>query len=154
VKERFGKSVATHKRAMVKEQPTARAMIEMMMLIYRNERGDDGSLHRLNFLSLTNNPYDPMFNPDIRPERPAAMLKRIMSRYGFFDEAAMRLLEFAIPLNDLVEFVHEVRNYEDELPASEVEGINVMTIHKSKGLEFEHLIVLDRLGRRKSDKST
>ncbi len=154
VKERFGKPIATHKRAMVKEQPTARAMIEMMRLIYCNERGDDGSLHRLNFLYLTNSPYDPRFNPDIQLERPAAMLKKIMSRYDFFDEAAMKLLEFSIPLNDLVEFVHEVQNYEDELPASEVEGINVLTIHKSKGLEFEHLIVLDRLGREKNDTSS
>ncbi len=154
LKERFGKAVATHKRAMVKEQPTARAMIEMMRLIYRNHRGEDGSLHRLSFLSLTNRPYDPEFNPDIDLERPAAMLKKIMNRYGFFDEAAMKLLEFSIPLNDLVEFIHEVEGYEDELPASEVEGINVLTIHKSKGLEFEHLIVLDRLGRGKNDTSS
>ena len=154
VKERFEKPVATHKRAMVKEQPTARAMIELMRLIYCNVKGWDGSLHRLNFLSLTNRPYDPQFYPDIDLQRPAAMLKKIMNRYGFFDEAAMKLLEFSIPLNDLVEFIHEVESYEDELPASEVEGINVLTIHKSKGLEFEHLIVLDRLGRGKSDNSS
>ena len=154
VKERFGKEIATHKRALVKEQPTARAMIEMMRLIYCNERGEEGSLHRLNFLSLTNSPYDPQFNPDIQLERPAVMLKKIMGRYGFFDEAAMKLLEFSIPLNDLVEFVYEVQNYEDELPPGDIEGINVLTIHKSKGLEFEHLIVLDRLGRGRNDTSS
>ncbi|BBG65298.1 ATP-dependent DNA helicase pcrA [Hydrogenimonas sp.] len=154
VKERFGRDIATHKRAKVSEQPTAGAMIEMMRLLLCLERGEDGSLHRLNALTLAGRPYDPKFKPEVKMGRPAEMLKQMMDRYGFFDEAAMKLLEFAIPLNDLVEFVYEIERYEDELPPGEVEGINVLTIHKSKGLEFEHLIVLDRLGSSRSDTSS
>ncbi|WP_456402095.1 RecB-like helicase [Hydrogenimonas sp.] len=154
VRERFGKPIATHKRAKVTEQPTAKAMIELMRLALCEERGEDGSLHRLNFLSLVGRPYDREFGPQIVVDRPARMLREIMERYRLFDEAAMKLLEFAIPLHDLVEFCHEVERYEEELPPGEREGINVLTIHKSKGLEFDHLIVLDRLGRGKSDTSS
>ena len=153
VKERFGREIATHKRAKVAEQPSARAMIELMRLIYARNRGQEGTLHRLNFLALTGRPYDPEFMPDIPDGRPAKMIRTMMERYALHDEAAMKLLEFSIPLHDVTEFVHEVAHYEEELPPREVAGVNVLTIHKSKGLEFEHLIVLDRLGRGKSDTS-
>ncbi|WP_201352707.1 RecB-like helicase [Hydrogenimonas urashimensis] len=151
IRERFGKEIATHKRAKVSEQPSAKAMIELMRLLYARLRGKEGSLHRLNFLTLIGRPYDPDFEAEIPLDRPAKMIKTMMERYALFDEAAMKLLEFAIPLHDLVEFIHEIDHYEEELPPREVRGINVLTIHKSKGLEFEHLIVLDRLGRSKSD---
>ncbi len=151
IKERFGKEIKTHKRVKVTQQPTAKAMIEMMKLVLSIERGGDGALHRLNFLSLIGRAYDPGFMPDIRKGRPAFMLKQIMQKYSFFDEAAMKLLEFSIPLNDIWEFVDEVESYDEELPAGRIEGINVLTIHKSKGLEFDHLIVMDRLGKSGSD---
>ncbi|WP_456449122.1 RecB-like helicase [Hydrogenimonas sp.] len=151
--EKFGKEIATHKRAKVVEQPSAKAMIELMRFIHARSRGESGALHRLNFLALAGRPYDPGFLPDTPLGRPATMLRKMMEKYGFFDEAAMKLLEFSIPLHDLVEFVHEIGRYEEELPPREVKGVNVLTIHKSKGLEFEHLLVLDRLGRSKSDTS-
>ncbi|WP_456451537.1 RecB-like helicase [Hydrogenimonas sp.] len=144
--EKFGRPIATHKRAKVAEQPSAKALIELMRLAYTETKGADGSLHRLNFLALTGRPYDAAFRSGLKRTRPAKMLKAAMDRWGLFDEAAMKLLEFAIPLHDLVEFVHEVAEYDEELPPKEVAGVNVLTIHKSKGLEFEHLIVLDRLG--------
>ena len=151
--EHFGKNIATHKRAKVSEQPSAKALIELMRLIYANSKGKNGYLHRLNFLSLIGKPYDETFEPKITLCRPALMIKEAMCRYKLFDEASLKLLEFAIPLHDLVEFIYEIEHYEDELPSKEVAGINVLTIHKSKGLEFEHLIVLDYLGKSRSDTS-
>ena len=143
--ERFGKVIATHKRTKVVEQPSAKAIIELMRLIYANSKGLDGSLHRLNFLSLIGKPYDPKFKSDLLVQRPAIMIKKAMDCYRLYDEAVMKLLEFSLPFYDLTEFIYEIERYEEELPAKEVTGINVLTIHKSKGLEFDHLIVLDRL---------
>jgi len=82
------------------------------------------------------------------------MIKAAMQEYKLFDEASMKLLEFAIPLHDLTEFIYEIEHYEEELPAKDIRGINVLTIHKSKGLEFEHLIVLDRLGKSPPDRTS
>ena len=153
ITERFGRPVATHKRAKVAEQPSAKALIAWMRLIADLHHGRRGDLHRLEFLTLIGRPYDPAYRPDVKPGRPAAMLKTAMDRYGLQDEAAMKLLEFAIPLHDLTEFVYEAARYEEELPPKEVKGVNVLTIHKSKGLEFEHVIVLDRLGKKGADRS-
>ncbi|WP_353662108.1 RecB-like helicase [Hydrogenimonas sp. SS33] len=154
IKARFGLEIATHKRARVASQPTAAAIIEAMRLLYARSRGRSGDLHRLNFLALTGRDYDPAFAVDIPLERPTKMVRRLMETYGLADEASMRLLEFTIPLHDLTEFVVEVARYDEELPPREVKGIQVLTIHKSKGLEFEHVIVLDRFGKGAGDRAT
>jgi exodeoxyribonuclease V beta subunit len=39
-------------------------------------------------------------------------------------------------------------------PQSKLQGVRLMTVHKSKGLEFEHVIVMDRLGRMKNRNET
>ena len=153
IAQRFRRPVATHKRAKVVEQPSAKALIAWMRLVDDLQRGRSGDLHRLEFLTLIGRPYDPDYRPDIKPQRAAKMLKTAMDRYGLYDEAAMKLLEFSIPLNDLTEFIYEAARYEEELPARAVKGVNVLTIHKSKGLEFEHVVVLDRLGRGAADRS-
>ncbi len=153
ITRRFNRPVATHKRAKVAEQPSAKALIAWMRLIDDLRHGKSGNLRRLEFLTLIGRPYDPDYRPDIKPQRPAKMLKIAMDRYGLHDEAAMRLLEFSIPLNDLTEFVYEAARYEEELPPKEVKGVHVLTIHKSKGLEFEHVVVLDRLGAGARDSS-
>ena len=153
VKERFGLEIATHKRSKVAEQPGAKALIELMRLRYAELRKTESAIHRLNFLTLVGRPYDPGFRSGLKLRRPAAMLREAMERHDLFDESAMRLLEFAIPLHDLVEFVHAVERYEEELPPRQIDGIHVLTIHKSKGLEFGHVVVLDRLGQGSRDRS-
>jgi exodeoxyribonuclease V beta subunit len=37
---------------------------------------------------------------------------------------------------------------------ADLHGVRVLTVHKSKGLEFENVIVIDRLGKKKADTST
>ncbi|OHD84853.1 MAG: hypothetical protein A3D90_00060 [Sulfuricurvum sp. RIFCSPHIGHO2_02_FULL_43_9] len=44
----------------------------------------------------------------------------------------------------------EIDRLESTSPQSDLKGIRIMTVHKSKGLEFEHVIVLDRLGTARS----
>jgi exodeoxyribonuclease V beta subunit len=51
---------------------------------------------------------------------------------------------------DLEEVVYEIDRLEAVSPQSDLRGIRIMTVHKSKGLEFEHVIVLDQLGRGRS----
>jgi len=147
LKEEMGREIATHKRAMVKSKTSASALIELLSLIHARSKGCDGSLHRLNFLSLIGKSYDPSFDPELSADmKPAKLIKEAIARYSLGDEASTKLLEFAIDMEDLDEFIREVEYYEEELPPGDLNGINILTIHKSKGLEFDHLIVMDRLG--------
>jgi len=76
-----------------------------------------------------------------------------MDSFEIYEESAMKLLEFAIPLDSIEDFLYEIESYEEELSSHSNSGINLLTIHKSKGLEFEHLIVMDRFSKGANDNS-
>jgi len=75
---------------------------------------------------------------------------------GYFDNEMnlLKLLEFATGFSSIVEFLEEFELSQIEVAGSTKKGVNIMTIHGSKGLEFEHVIVLDRLKGAVPDRST
>ncbi len=154
LKEHLGKDADTHKRSLVRFQKSAKIIISAVKMIYAQREERDPSLYRLEVLSLLGREYDPSFNLNISDRlRPSKMVKEIMERFTLFDEAAMKLLEFTIQMDSIDDFIYKIERYEEELPSKSAGGVQILTIHKSKGLEFEHLIVLDRLGRARSDSS-
>lgn len=79
-----------------------------------------------------------------RSEGIASLVYEVILFYGLDSLEAQRVLEIACGCKDLQELFEGVR--ESKGGEEESEGLRVLTIHKSKGLEFKHLIVLDRLG--------
>lgn len=145
--ESKGKKVVTAKKAKVISQPFAKAVISLMKYLNNKNR-----IHKLNFLSLIGKKWnDEEF--DIKITRPILMIKEIMDKYDLTDESTLKLLEYSRVFDTLDDFVEEIDNYDEELPLKEFDGIVVMTIHKSKGLEFPHVIVMDRLSKENSNKS-
>ncbi|WP_457562747.1 3'-5' exonuclease, partial [Caminibacter pacificus] len=61
------------------------------------------------------------------------------------------LLYHSKKYDTLEDFVRDIDNYSEELPLNEFDGIVIMTIHKSKGLEFDNVIVLDSLSNGKNN---
>lgn len=154
LKKELNKSIITHKRSKITTQPSATVLIESIKLLKAIHNEEDGSLYRLNILTILGKEYDPNFTPKVSVYlHPILIIKELMKLYGFSDEASVKLLEFAIDTTDIDHFLYEVESFEGELSATKLDGITVMTIHKSKGLEFEHLIVMDLLGRSSSDTS-
>lgn len=74
----------------------------------------------------------------------ASLVYEMIVFYKLDSLEAQRVLEIACGCKDLEELVESVR--ESRGGEEENQGLRVLTIHKSKGLEFKHLIVLDRLG--------
>jgi exodeoxyribonuclease V beta subunit len=102
-------------------------------------------LNKLNFLSLIGKKYtyEDIVVPIMKPSK---MIKFIMDKYELIDESTLRLLEHSFKYKTLIDFVYDIDNFDEELPQNEVKGIQILTVHKSKGLEFENVIVLDVLG--------
>jgi len=109
-------------------------------------------IEKLNFLTLIGKKYSDE-EIDIPIKRPVLMIKEIMDKFNLTDDASLKLLYHSKKYDTLVDFVDEIDNYSEELPLKEFDGIVVMTIHKSKGLEFDNVIVMDNLGDRESDNS-
>lgn len=79
-----------------------------------------------------------------REEGIASLVYEMILFYELDSLEAQGVLEIACGCKDLQEL--EERVQESKGGEEENRGLKVLTIHKSKGLEFNHLIVLDRLG--------
>lgn len=64
-----------------------------------------------------------------------------------------RFLEKVCEYEDINDFLRSYQSLETATLKEHLNGIKIMTIHKSKGLEFEHLIVCDRFSNKDSDKN-
>ncbi len=87
---------------------------------------------------------------------PLVVVHKIISSFGYFenDLNLLKLLEFAAGFSDIATFLEEFDLSSIEVSSSAKSGAKIMTIHGSKGLEFEHVIVLDKLKGAAPDRST
>jgi exodeoxyribonuclease V beta subunit len=86
---------------------------------------------------------------------PLQVVDRLVREFGYFDNDLniLKLLEFASAFSDMPAFLEEFSTSSVSVASNSVQGAKIMTIHGSKGLEFEYVIVLDKLTRPNSDKS-
>jgi len=86
---------------------------------------------------------------------PLQVLDRLIREFGYFDNDLnlLKLLEFASGFADIPTFLEEFETSGIAVAAHSIHGANIMTIHGSKGLEFEYVILLDKLTRPNSDKA-
>jgi len=87
---------------------------------------------------------------------PLAVVHKIIGSFGYFenDLNLLKLLEFSATFSDIATFLEEFDLSSIEVASSAKSGAKIMTIHGSKGLEFEHVIVLDKLKGVAPDRST
>jgi len=83
------------------------------------------------------------------------VVDRLVREFGYFDDDlnVLKLLEFASNFSDIPSFVEEFHSSSIAVASNTVHGAKIMTIHGSKGLEFDYVILLDKLTRKNSDKS-
>ncbi len=93
------------------------------------------------------------FHPFIEP---ISVVDKIISWFGYFenDFNLLKLLEFSATFSDIPTFLEEFELSSIEVASSSKNGAMIMTIHSSKGLEFKHVIVVDRLKGAVPDRST
>ena len=86
---------------------------------------------------------------------PLQVVDRLVREFGYFDEDLniLKLLEFASDFSDIPTFVEEFKTSSIAVASNSLHGAKIMTVHGSKGLEFEYVILLDKLTRKNSDKS-
>jgi exodeoxyribonuclease V beta subunit len=84
---------------------------------------------------------------------PLQVLDRLVREFGYFDEDlnVLKLLEFASKQKDIPTLVEEFASSSIAVASNTVHGAKIMTIHGSKGLEFEYVILLDKVTGKKPD---
>ncbi len=89
------------------------------------------------------------FNP--KKESVAGFVWKVMELFELYGECAQICLELAVGCEDANEFLEKLEA--KEIASFNAKGAQIMTIHKSKGMQFPYVIVCERLGKPKSNNS-
>jgi exodeoxyribonuclease V beta subunit len=139
----LGYDVVTETTARLVSQRSVRAIIEYLRYCYF-----DAPLYRFNCAALIGVTPDEIERRII--DDPVEGAIAFIRRFEIADKSALMFVEALRSCRDLEEVAYEIDRLEASSPQSDLKGIRIMTVHKSKGLEFAHVIVLDQLGRGRS----
>ncbi|GAA7504114.1 RecB-like helicase [Helicobacter pylori] len=89
------------------------------------------------------------FNP--KKESVAGFVWKVMELFELYTECTQICLELAVRCKDANEFLKKLEA--KEIASFKAEGAQIMTIHKSKGMQFPYVIVCERLGKPKTNNS-
>ncbi|GAA7408979.1 RecB-like helicase [Helicobacter pylori] len=91
----------------------------------------------------------PGFNP--KKESVAGFVWRVMELFELYGERAQICLELAVGCEDADGFLEKLEA--KKIASFNLKGAQIMTIHKSKGMQFPYVIVCERLGKPRSNNS-
>ncbi len=91
----------------------------------------------------------PGFNP--KKESVAGFVWKVMEWFELYGECAQICLELAVGCEDADGFLEKLEA--KKIASFNLKGTQIMTIHKSKGMQFPYVIVCERLGKPKSNSS-
>nr|MDA3945874.1 RecB-like helicase [Helicobacteraceae bacterium] len=146
-----GLEVVTETTSLLINQKNIRALIEYLKYSYFNE-----NIYARNFFALLELEVQKLARCDVNTNDLANELLKVIATYGLFDGDLNLLLFLQLLSNysDIEQFLFEYERLDATAAQADLHGVRVLTVHKSKGLEFENVIVIDRLGRAKADTST
>ncbi|WQZ40103.1 RecB-like helicase [Helicobacter pylori] len=88
---------------------------------------------------------------NLKKESVAGFVWKVMELFELYTECAQICLELAVGCEDANEFLEKLEA--KEIASFKAEGAQIMTIHKSKGMQFPYVIVCERLGKPKTNNS-
>ena len=136
-----GLDVVTETTVKLIYQRGVRALLEYLKFLYFKER-----IFKENFYALTGKRVEIDF-VDFNTVPVTKVLKKAIERYGLFDNDfnIFLFLELVGRYESIEELLFDSERIETEALRSARKGVRILTVHKSKGLEYEHVVVVDRL---------
>jgi len=134
--------VVTETTTKLIHQQSVKAVLEYLKYQYFKE-----DIYRYNFFALIQQELEPLALLDINSLLLVDVVKYAIERYELFSDEfhLIRFLDALRVYPDIEALLFEYERLDLSGAASDLRGVRVLTIHKSKGLEYEHVIVLDRL---------
>ncbi len=134
--------VVTETTTKLINQKSVQAIIEYLKFLYFKE-----DIYRHNFFALIGEDLQEIRTIDLNTNRLIDIIKKVIDEKGLFhdDFHLIRFINAVSKYSDIEALLFEYERLEVAAAASDLSGIRVLTVHKSKGLEYEHVIVMDRL---------
>ena len=93
-------------------------------------------------------------NVDIKKLSVQEIVYKIANILDLTDDNVIKLVELASSYKNIVDFVYEIDKQDASIENSEQVGLQILTIFKSKGLEFHTVLLLDRIKQKNVDRSS
>jgi len=134
--------VVTETTTKLINQRSVKAIIEYLKYLYFNKE-----IYKLNFFALIYQEVQDITRVDLKQVKLFDLVKKVIDKYGLFsdDFHLIRFLDRLKTYNDIEALLFEYERLDATAAASDLSGVRVLTVHKSKGLEYENVIVLDGL---------
>ena len=137
-----GIEVVTETTTKLINQKVVRALIEYLKYLYFKKE-----IYKYNFFALLHVEPFTLASVDLDALSLLEIIKDAIVRYGLYDGEfhLLRFMEMLSRYSDIEQFLFEYERDDTSAAASDLQGVRVLTVHKSKGLEYEHVIVMERL---------
>ncbi|SFV62170.1 Helicase [hydrothermal vent metagenome] len=134
--------VVTETTTKLINQRSVKAVLEYLKYLYFQKE-----IYRHNFFALIEREVAPIGSVDFNAVKVVDVVKRCIDAYALFsdDFHLIRFLNAVASYSDIEALLFEYERLDMAAASADISGVRVLTIHKSKGLEYEHVIVLDRL---------
>jgi exodeoxyribonuclease V beta subunit len=144
-------AVVTETTTKLINQRSVKAILEYLKYLYFKE-----SIYKENFFALIGQESRDMAFVDINSVELFDIVKGCISRYGLFsdDFHTIRFLSAIENYSDIDALIFEYERLDVSAAASDVTGVRILTVHKSKGLEYKYVIVMDRLKKAPASRET
>lgn len=83
-----------------------------------------------------------------------SLVKNISTHYEILEDNVLKFIESLSQYEDIVDFIYDIDKNDTTIINKENDGLQILTIFKSKGLEFDTVLLLDRMKNKNTDKST
>ena len=134
--------VVTETTTKLINQISVKALLEYLKYLYFKE-----NIYKENFFALIKQKVQKIESVDFSRVALRDVLISAIKKYNLFsdDFHLIRFLSAIGVYDDVEALLFEYERLDTSAAASDLSGVRVLTVHKSKGLEYEHVIVMDRL---------
>ena len=143
--------VVTEMTSKLINQTNVKAVINAVKYLYFQE-----DIYRVNFNALVGKEYFEEFSVvfDILNSDLVTLLKKVAYHFDIVDDNVIRFIELAVSYDTIVDFVYDCSKDDTSIVSQAQNGISILTVFKSKGLEFDTVIVLDRVTKKNPDRGS
>lgn len=143
--------ITTEMTSKLVNQENVKGIINAVKYLYFNE---DIYKENLNAI-LGKAPLSKLdLNIDIKKLQLNELVLKIAKQLNILDDNVIKLIENLSSFKNVVDFVYEIDKLETPIQNQEQFGLQILTVFKSKGLEFHTVILMDRIKQKMANRDT
>ncbi|MDX4047836.1 RecB-like helicase [Aliarcobacter skirrowii] len=128
-----------------------KAVINLIKYLYFKEE-----IYKENFNAIIGKNINSSLDTDFEFKEKSVeeIIFSLANSFELLDDNVVKLMQDTTKFKNIVEFIYGIDKLESSIENSENSGVQILTIFKSKGLEFQTVILLDRIKRKNHDRSS